>query len=132
MPGFKNRFTALNHWFLCFVAQAVWNEQSSLTSTNYSFTTQDSMVVVWKTMCLLDNVVVCGSPPRSIQMDDAGASHLDNARKDVTMPHTDCSALVARQRYVTGARLFIKAIARYADWLAGLLGSTVLESRQSK
>jgi hypothetical protein len=48
------------------------------------------------------------------------------------MPHTDCSALVARQRYVTGARLFIKAIARYADWLAGLLGSTVLESRQSK
>ena len=63
---------------------------------------------------------------------DADGVDVDNARKDMTMPHTDCSALVARQRYVTGAKLFIKAIARYADWLAGLLGSTVLESRQSK
>jgi hypothetical protein len=33
------------------------------------------------------------------------------------MPNADCSALVARQRYVTGA-LFIKAMAVYADWLA--------------
>jgi hypothetical protein len=41
-----------------------------------------------------------------------------NARKDTTMPNADCSALVARQRYVTGAMLFIKAMALYADWLA--------------
>jgi hypothetical protein len=41
---------------------------------------------------------------------DADGVDVDNARKDMTMPHTDCSARVARQRYVTGA-LFIKAMA---------------------
>jgi NADH dehydrogenase len=46
MTGFKNRFTALIRWFLCFVGTARWNEQSLLTSTNCSLTTQDSMVVV--------------------------------------------------------------------------------------
>ena len=46
MTGFKNRFTALIRWFLCFVGRARWNEQSLLTSTNCSLTTQDSMVVV--------------------------------------------------------------------------------------
>jgi hypothetical protein len=34
------------------------------------------------------------------------------------MPNADCSPLVARQRYVTGAMLFIKAMVLYADWLA--------------
>jgi hypothetical protein len=49
---------------------------------------------------------------------DADGVDVDNARKDMTMPNADCSALVARQRYVTGAMLFIKAMALYADWLA--------------
>ena len=35
-------------------------------------------------MRLLDNVVARRSPPRSIKMDDAGASHLNYARKDTT------------------------------------------------
>jgi hypothetical protein len=73
-------------------------------------------------MRLLDNVVPRRSPPCSIKMDDAGASHLNYARKD-TMRLTPIAPLSLPGSAMTRVSCYSSRVALYA---------TVLDSIQSK
>jgi NADH dehydrogenase len=78
MTGFKNRFTALIHWFLCFVGTGRLERSIvvDLDKCLYGGRVGNDALARQRGM------VVRGSPPRSIKMDNSGASHLDKRGHD--------------------------------------------------
>ena len=64
MTGFKNRFTALIHWLLCFVGTGRCERAIVVDLDRLPLVTGDAVGVVEETMRWLNDAIKLGNPPR--------------------------------------------------------------------